>query len=315
MKFRTEISIHPSPVKISHNDKVMLFGSCFAESIGNKLSYHKFPAMTNPCGIMFNPVSIYNAFRFICEKKVFTESDIFFNDGLWHSFFHHGLFSNRDKTGCLNTINQSIGEAYDFVKNAATVVITLGTAYVWEYLQNGIVVTNCHKMPSSAFNQYMLSVEQVQESLFLIIEHLKKVNNKATVIFTVSPVRYLKNGDHNNQLSKATLLLAIDNLRQQNKTVEYFPSYEIMMDDLRDYRFYADDLIHPSSKAIDYIWEKFSECYFDATTIELNKKIGAYQKALSHTVLHEHSASQDAFLDHISALRKSLQHTNPHLQL
>lgn len=390
MKFRTEISIKASSNKISHSSNTLLMGSCFAESIGEKLEYFKLPVLVNPCGILFNPVSIANAFRFICNKTIFTEHDLIQYDGLWHSFFHHGSFSNANNQNCLTEINRNISDANAWIKNTSTIIITLGTAYVWEHRSSKTIVSNCHKIPSTEFNHFMLSVADVERSLQSIIENIKSLNPEVTVIFTVSPIRYLNHGAHQSQLSKATLLLAVDNIQklqmlrqasnnegndtnakmlrqaqhdeslalghhelvevfssichstsnvsrknvstQQNENladghpelvegqtnnpnIEYFPSYEIMMDDLRDYRFYAEDLVHPTSQAVDYIWGKFSDCYFTPETIELNKKIDAYQKALHHKVMNPESQSGQKFKEHITQLRNNLGKMHPFLNL
>ena len=314
MNFRTEILPSSSVNRISHTSEMMLVGSCFAESIGDKLLYFKFPVLINPFGILFNPISISNAFRFISEKKLFTENDLVCYDGLWHSFFHHGSFSNANKDVCLEIINQSIVDAHQWLIKTKTIIITLGTAYVWEY-KNGLVVSNCHKIPSTDFKQYMLSPTQVQDSLQLILDTIKKVNRQVAIVFTVSPIRYMNHGVHQSQLSKATLLLAINTVQKENPDIDYFPSYELMMDDLRDYRFYAQDMIHPSAQAIDYIWDKFSESYFDNETIDLNQKIDAYQKAKAHRILNPESKSGEKFIKHISALRNNLCKTYPFLNL
>ena len=311
MQFRTEINPQPNNHQISHHGKLVLIGSCFAESIGRKLEYYKFPVTVNPFGILFNPVSIANAVRFICDKKLFAETDLVSHDGLWHSFYHHGSFSKSDKQECIDIINKNITDARSALEEASTVVITLGTAFVWEHLQSKIIVSNCHKIPGKQFTQYMLSVEQTEEQLKTICENIFNVNPSATVIFTVSPVRYLIHGAHANQLSKATLLLAIDNVMKTmelkpTSLIQYFPSYELLMDDLRDYRFYADDMVHPSQQAVDYIWEHFADTYFSTETKVLNKKIDAYQKALNHRILNEDSESGRAFVKYIETLREEL---------
>jgi len=340
MKFRTEISIKASSNKISHSSKTLLMGSCFAESIGEKLEYFKLPVLVNPCGILFNPVSIANAFRFICTKTIFTEQDLIQHEGLWHSFFHHGSFSNANKQDCLSEINKNISDANAWIKNTSTIIITLGTAYVWEHRSSKTKVSNCHKIPSTEFNHFMLSVADVERSLQSIIDNIKSINLEVTIIFTVSPIRYLNHGAHQSQMSKATLLLAVDTIQKSqmlreaqhneslalghpelvegqliNPNIEYFPSYEIMMDDLRDYRFYAEDLVHPTSQAVDYIWEKFSDCYFSPETIELNIKIDSYQKALHHKVMNPESQSGLKFKEHINQLRNNLCKMHPFLNL
>jgi len=312
MKFRTEINIVPKHHSISHESNILLVGSCFAESIGEKLSYFKLPVKINPCGILFNPISIKNAFQLICKKTTITENELVFHDGMWHSFYHHGSYSNADRQSCTDTINKSIAEAYEWIKNTKTIIITLGTSYVWEY-KTGLIVSNCHKIPSTDFKHYMLSVEEVQYALQSIIDSINEINSGANVIFTVSPIRYLNHGAHHSQLSKATLLLAIDLIQQKNNAIDYFPSYEIMMDDLRDYRFYADDMIHPSSQAIEYIWEKFTGCYFNSETIALNTKIDAFQKAVSHRMVNPDNESGKKFITYINNLRNNLQKEYPTL--
>lgn len=317
MKLRTEITIKPSLQSISHTQKSLLVGSCFAESIGEKLEYYKFPVVVNPFGILFNPVSIANAFRFICNNAVFSENDLIRHNDLWHSFYHHGSFSNVNKNECLGMINRSIANAHQHLKQASTVIITLGTAYVWEHIASQQIVSNCHKIPSTEFKHYLLSTEAVQQSLSSILENVKSLNETATIIFTVSPIRYMHHGAHNSQLSKATLLLAIDaiiNSQNVDHLPEYFPSYELLMDDLRDYRFYAEDMIHPSHQAVEYIWEKFSETYFSAQTITINQKIDSYQKAKAHTILNPNSESGKKFSIHLSTLESNLRREYPFLE-
>jgi hypothetical protein len=314
MKFRTELEIEASNNVLSHTSKVMLFGSCFAESIGEKLLYYKFPVMVNPFGILFNPNSICNSIQSICQRYYYTEKDLIHYNGLWHSFNHHGNFSNINKDLCLKKINESIDQAYTFIQEANTIIITLGTAQLWKY-KTGDVVANCHKIPTSEFTQQMQTPADIRASFIYVIDQIYALNKDVHIIFTVSPVRYLKHGMHQNQISKSILLTAVNELITEYPEISYFPSYEIMMDDLRDYRFYGEDLIHPSGMAVDYIWSKFAEQYFNDDTITINKKVEAYQRALSHRILNPESDASMKFLNHLFDIRNNLTESYPFLKL
>jgi len=291
----TRVVCSETDCNITHDSAIFLVGSCFATSIGEKLLRHKFDACINPYGILFNPVSIANALKDIAGKKIFQPSDLICNDNLWHSFSHHGSFSHGNADECLRQLNDTNTVAFRELSRATVLVVTLGTSFVWEHLASGKIVSNCHKIPSREFNHRRLSVSETTETLLDIISSARAVSPCLSVIFTVSPVRYLNRGAHENQLSKSTLLLAVEQTLSMSQNVCYFPSYEIMMDELRDYRFYAEDLVHPSDIAVQYIWEMFSKTYFNDETLELNRKIHQLQLALHHREMHPGSESAEKF--------------------
>ena len=282
MKFRTEITMSPAPFSISHSDKVMMMGSCFAENISDRMLCAGFTVNVNPFGVVYNPASLANGLQELIFRKPYTEADLFLHEGAYHSFSHHSRFSGRDKTAVLEKINTTLADASEFLRQAQLLIITFGTAYVYHLVSTGKVVSNCHKLPAREFEEKRLTVEQITEQWNQLIRDIRTVNPEIKILFTVSPIRHWKNGANANQLSKAVLLLAVDEMIQSNRQCFYFPAYEIVLDDLRDYRFYADDLIHPNSQSIDYIWEKFSDAFFNPSTVKLIREYEAKQKALNH---------------------------------
>lgn len=254
IEFRTPVTV-PSGFKIGYSDKIMMFGSCFAENIGKKLVEAKLNAVVNPFGILFNPESVAAAIEQSVAGAAIDESSIFEHNGLWSSYAFHGSFSSTDKCEALQKMNRGLQLAHERIAEMTLLIVTFGTAFVYRNVADGKVVANCHKMPAASFAREMLTVQDITSRYSGIIEMLKKLNSNIQIVFTVSPVRHLRDGAHENQLSKSTLLLAVDWLASNFDNVHYFPSYEIMMDDLRDYRFYGSDMVHPSDLAIEYIWQ------------------------------------------------------------
>ena len=285
MKFRTEIQILPSDFSIMHQDKILMMGSCFTENISEKLLQAGFEVHVNPFGIVYNPVSLANGLHDLIHRKIYTETELFLYQGVYHSFSHHSRFSGTDKELVLSKINTTIDDVSDFLRQANFLIITFGTATVYRLATSGEVVSNCHKLPAKEFQEERLTVSQIFNLWNEIISNLQNLNPKLKILFTVSPIRHWKNGAHANQLNKATLLLALNELIKSNNSCFYFPAYELVLDDLRDYRFYAEDLIHPNTQAIHYIWEKFGEAYFDKKTVELNKEYEKKQRAMNHRSL------------------------------
>jgi len=294
--FRTNFDIPEFPKRIDYKSKILSLGSCFSENMGAKLTYYKFNALINPFGILYNPESIANSLEFLLENKKFTDSDLFEHEGVWNSFYHHSRFSNTNKTEALTQINNSIKEASIHLSETKFLLITFGTAWVYKHKNTGKIVSNCHKIPEKEFNRFKLSVSEMGEHWLVLIQKLKKLNPNLNVIFTVSPVRHLKDGAENNQISKASLILAVHELIAKTENTSYFPSYEIMMDDLRDYRFYNDDMIHPSPIAINYIWEKFMESVFHYDSKKLMREIHKINQAIEHRAFQPHSESHQKFL-------------------
>lgn len=282
MDLQTIIKLEKPEFKIGYDTRMMMLGSCFVENIGEKLDYFKFDVDINPCGIVYNPVSVANTLQILMEGKRFTRNDLLQNGDRWVSFSHHGSFSDRDPLRCLQKMNERLELSSAHFAQTDVLVITWGTAWVYRYRQSGQLVSNCHKFPSASFDRFRLGIADIVNLYSDLLPRLKESNPRLKVLFTVSPIRHWKDGAHGNQLSKAVLLLAIDELMQRFDFVSYFPSYEIVMDELRDYRFYAEDMLHISPQGVDYIWEKFKGQYFTTETLDFMKRIDKLNKILLH---------------------------------
>ncbi|CAM2946893.1 GSCFA family protein [Flavobacterium succinicans] len=273
-------------------------GSCFAENIGNKFQYFKFNTLVNPFGIIFNSVSIEKMIERVVLQKTFSKEDIFYHNERWHSYEVHSDCSTDDPEALLNNLNQLLSETKKQLQEATHFIITYGTSWVYRHIETNAIVANCHKVPQKQFTKELLSIDKIQKSIQNTISLITILNPKCNFIFTVSPVRHLKDGFVENQVSKAHLIAAIhDNLKTEHLELntDYFPSYEIMMDELRDYRFYADDMIHPSPMAIDYIWERFTATQIDANAIATMELVQTIQKGLAHRPFNPNSESHQKF--------------------
>ena len=304
MNFFTNIAISHPPRRFSYADAYLLMGSCFAQNIGETMEANQFDIDVNPFGILYNPASIASALRQIVVGKPYGEADLFLWNGLWHSWMHHGGFSSASKGTCLANINARLVRASARMDRLTCLVVTWGTAYAYRLRQTGQVVSNCHKVPEREFVRERLSVASIVEDWTLLLDNLFSRNPQLSLILTVSPIRHWKDGAHGNQLSKATLLLAIDQLQERYpERIIYFPAYELMMDELRDYRFYAGDMLHPSEQAVSYIWEMFCENYLASETLEAMQEWQKIQKALSHRPLNPESEAYKQF-QHQTMLKK-----------
>jgi hypothetical protein len=273
----------------------MAIGSCFASHIGSRLERLKFNLLMQPSGIVFNPASIHQSIQQLLEKYTFSEHDLFEHQGLWHSYWHHSVFSGIDKQQVLNNIQQEAAVAQAFLAKTNRLILTFGTAYAYHHLAQDIIVANCHKLPANVFLKKRLAIEEIIHLYISLFQILKNRNPDIKIILSVSPIRHTKDGIVENQRSKAILLLATEALCQHFDFVHYFPAYEYLMDDLRDYRFYSDDLVHPSDMAIEYIWQQFQTAFFDTATQTFNQQIEKIKKALAHRPLHPQSAAYQAF--------------------
>lgn len=299
MNFRTEIPVEKTDIRIDHRSSLMLFGSCFSQSIGQKLLDGNFDVEVNPFGVLYNPSSIAKSLRLLLDRKVFKEEDLFEEKGIFNSFHHHSSFSSPDKIECLKKMNDSAERASKKLENLDYLLVTFGTAHVFSLRKSGKVVSNCHKVPASFFERTRLTVSDIVTEWSDLLVRLRSANPTVKVIFTVSPIRHWKDGAHGNQLSKAILLLAIDELQRMHREICYFPSYELLLDDLRDYRFYAEDMIHPSDMAVDYIWKHFSESFFTAETQLIIKEWQQFVRAVSHRTQNPQSKEYQDFLKNI----------------
>ncbi|MFV0538514.1 MAG: GSCFA domain-containing protein [Dysgonomonas sp.] len=313
MDFRTKIDIPKSGLDISHRSRILMFGSCFIENIGRLLIDNKFKANLNPFGVLYNPLSISQALQSLVNEQTFTGDDIFEYKGLYHSFSHHSSFSHSDKEKCLEQINRRFKQASDELRQSDVLFITFGTAYVFRNRKSGKIVGNCHKLPANNFDRYRLSVEDIVEDWNTLLQKLKEINPSLQVVFTVSPIRHLKDGAHDNQLSKSILLLAIDELCKSNQSLYYFPSYEIVLDDLRDYRFYNEDMVHPNSVAVRYIWERLIETYMHNETCLIIDEWRKIFSALNHRPLNVDSEEYKLFLRQTLLKLKAFDEKYPYI--
>lgn len=297
MEFYTRISIPKAPFTFSHTEQTVLLGSCFAENIGKKLEENKFKTDLNPFGTLYNPSSIAEAIRMLLRPERFTGDDLFQHEGIYHSFSHHSRFSSSSETECLANINGRLFRSADSLRKSRRMILTFGTAWVYRLKSSGKVVSNCHKLPEKMFDRQLLTVEKITTEWKSLLLSLWEQNPDLKILFTVSPIRHWKDGAHGNQLSKATLLLAIDVLQKEfPERTAYFPAYEIMMDELREYRFYADDMLHPSPAAVEYIWERFTDNMFSTDSLAILKEWKDIQKAINHKPFQPESEAYKRFI-------------------
>jgi len=305
--FQTKVEIPKSDLNISYENNIMTLGSCFAENIGKKLQEVYFETDINPFGVLYNPVSISNSIRLLLGNTAFTKEDLFENRGLWQSFSHSSLFSATTADKCLETINERLNKSIGFFQNTDFLLITFGTAWIFEERKSGSVVSNCHKLPANHFTRRRLTIEEIIADYSNLINELMTKLPNLQLIFSVSPIRHWKDGAHENNVSKSTLLLAIDILQKQFDNVHYFPAYEIQLDELRDYRFYASDMLHPSEVAVDYILERFGETYFDEVTTRIKKELELLVSDLLHRPVFPMSPEYDKFRKNIDIKKKELK--------
>lgn len=315
MKFRTEISPEPAPFQIVHSNQILTLGSCFAQHINHFFQRYRFTAMHNPFGVLYNPASIAQSVKLIQDRRRLVKGDLVYHNEEWHNFYFDSAFSDPDSDRCLEGMNKAISDTGSFIKSADIVIITYGTSYVYSYRKNGNIVSNCHKIPAREFTHFMLSPEEVRRNIYNIISIIRSMNPQIKFIFTVSPVRHWKDGAVDNQISKATLLLAVHEIIKSETDIHYFPAYEILMDDLRDYRFYERDLIHPNQLAVEYIWEKFSKTFMSGSQQILIRDLEKIAKAREHRPRNRQSDAYRLFLQKQLDLIEKLCKEHSHLDL
>jgi hypothetical protein len=313
---RTETEINCPKWDFNYLTPSMFIGSCFSDNIGGLLQRFKFPALPNPFGVLYNPSSISKAIRLAISNQNIEEEELIFYENIWHSFFFHGSFSGVNPNKVIEKCNEAILTTHLFLKSAKFLFVSLGTAWVYRYVKNGIIVSNCHKIPANQFDRFRLTVEEISGEWLDLLSELHSFNPELKVVFTVSPIRHLKDGSHENQLSKSTLLLSIDKIisRYQKGQVAYFPAYEIINDELRDYRFYDSDMIHISETAISFIFEKFKSAFFTQPTIDCFQQIRNVVQAKEHRILTEDTNTviqfSQSMLDKIEKLKYAYPYIN-----
>lgn len=311
--FRTSIDIKPYSFRLDYQSNILTLGSCFSENMGLKMKNVFFKTEINPFGVLYNPISILNSIQLLLQNKKFTASDIFEYKSLWHSFAHSSSFSDVSSELCLSKMNERISFASEFIKSTDVLLITFGTAWVFTDKESGRVVSNCHKLPAAKFNRRRLTVDEITEAYSDLLTKLKALYPNLNVVFSVSPIRHWKDGAHENTISKSTLLLAVDALQNQFDNVHYFPAYELLMDELRDYRFYASDMLHPSDVAVEYIWSKFSESVFSEETLQLMKKLEQLAADRAHRPLHPLSPEYALFKENTGKRKNEIIQKYPFL--
>ncbi|TMM30076.1 GSCFA domain-containing protein [Polaribacter aestuariivivens] len=315
MNLQTKIPIQKETRnEIDYSANVLLLGSCFSENIGNKFSYYKFQVTKNPFGILFHPKAIETFITNVINKKEYSIEDVVYQNERWHCFDSHSSLSTLDKNELLKNLNSIILSSEKNLTTASHIVITLGTSWVYRFIETDTIVANCHKIPQKKFLKELLTVSEVSENLDAIITLIRTVNKKAAIIFTVSPVRHLKDGFTENQLSKSHLIAGIHQIINPRNSTHYFPSFEIMMDELRDYRFYKEDMIHPNKTAIDYIWEKFLDTWFSEASKITMQEIEAIQKGISHKPFNENSDQHQQFLKNLETKKEKITQSFPFIE-
>ena len=316
MFFNTPVELPCGTLDISHRSRMMLIGSCFAGNIGAALLDKKFNVDVNPFGVQYNPLSIATVLSRIVDGTQFNDGspELFEHNSKWHSILHHSDFSRSSKMELIEGINNRLQRAHSTIGGCDVIIITLGTAYAYTRNSDNSVVGNCHKLPGNCFTRSLLGIEEITEKLQAVLLRIIAINPKVKFIFTVSPIRHLRDGAHDNQKSKATLLLAIDKIIEAlPANTTYFPSYEIMMDELRDYRFYADDMLHPSTKAIEYIWECFDKCYFSDTTRRLNTRTAEIARGLAHRPFDPKADAYSVFVTQLLQKIETIEKEHPYI--
>lgn len=314
MNFRQEFTPKPFEKSIRHSDRLFLAGSCFTEQIGAKLAHHKFRTIENPHGILFNPISIARSLSTYISGKQYSASDLFLHNELWGSWDHHTRFSSVNRDECLQKINHSQSEAHTFLQQADWLLLTLGSSFVY-MLDNERPVANCHKVPTDKFRKVLLGSEKVIIELGDMIKSLQQFNPALKIIFTISPVRHLRDGFVENNRSKANLITAVHQLTETYQSVFYFPAYELVIDDLRDYRFFAEDMVHPNYQATNYVWEKFIQTCVDEDSRNLMKEINVLNAAKNHKPFNPESEQHKAFLQQHLKKAVLLQEKHAYLDL
>ncbi len=318
MNFRSEFTPKPFSIKMKHTDKLLLVGSCFTEQIGKKLAAHKFDVLENPNGILFNPMSIAKAVISYANGKMYSEDDLFYYNELWASREHHTQFSNIGKDAALKNINESQTKAIDFIKKTDWILLTLGSAFVYEWkdivAENNYenVAANCHKIPTDKFNRRLTEPEEIISILQKMEATVRLVNPTVKFIYTISPVRHLREGFIENNRSKAALIQTVHALTNDTN-IFYFPAYELVIDDLRDYRFFAEDLVHPNYAATNYVWEKFVPTVIDEPSQQLMMEINDLNAAMSHRAFNPCSEAHKKFLDANLEKLEKLKNKFPYL--
>jgi hypothetical protein len=315
MKLMLDIKIAEPEVKIDYRDGILLIGSCFTEHIGDSLADLKFRVLQNPNGIVFDPSSVASSITGYIENKRYTEGDVFSLNEVWQSWQHHSRYSGINREEVLQAINESQEEAHQFLKEAKWLIITLGTSYSYRLTEGGAPVANCHRAPAGWFNKHLMTIDETVTAMDTMLYRLFQFNPAINVIFTVSPVRHVRDGVIENNRSKARLLEAVHHLVNKFSRLHYFPSYELVMDVLRDYRFYDIDLVHPNFQATNFVIEKFMQHYVNEASVSLSKEIEKIVTARKHKPFQPSTEAHRSFMKLHAEKTRNLLTNYPFLSL
>lgn len=309
MKFRTEIDIPKSKIQLSYSDRFLFIGSCFSSNIYSICKKSKFDTASNSHGIVYNPISMALQLNEVLDAKVYSEKDLSYNMEQYISFSHHGDFSNVSANQALEGINAQIGDFKSMLETSQVLFVTFGTSWYYQKKDTGQTVSNCHKVPAKEFRQLLGHVDDMTDLWEQLLLRLKKFNPDLQIVFSISPVRHFKDGSFNNNLSKGRLFDVIHNLNHKFDNTSYFPAYEIVLDELRDYRFFNSDLLHPSDEAIAYIWEKFQSTFLSFEAQKTLEKVTKLISSAHHRPLNPNTEAHKKFvlktIDKIKALEQS----------
>ena len=305
INFRTEVSLPKVKKQLSYRQNALMIGSCFTENIGNYLKDHYFPVLTNPCGILYNPASMASCIDLLVNEIQITSSDLFYANDLWNNFHFHNRYSHPNQQSALTGMNESLANASRQLRSASHLFLTFGTSWIYREKEHNTIVGNCHKLPASHFSRERLAVEDMTNLWIEKLDQLFAFRPDLFVVLTVSPIRHFKDGSFENQVSKSGLFLLIDQLLNHfgRERISYFPSYEIIMDELRDYRFYAPDMLHLSEVATAFVQDKFNEVFLDNESREISFTVDKIAKSLAHKPFHGENSS---YLDLLSRLEQEV---------
>jgi hypothetical protein len=311
--FRTTLPSSSFSWQLDYHRPILSLGSCFAEHLGQRLTEAKFPVLSNPFGILYHPLVLAQALDRLGSDQAYKAEDLFLHQDLWRHFDFHSRYAHPDKDAQLQLINQQRKKGQDFLAQARVLILTLGTAWGYRWREDGRLVANCHKLPTRQFDRFRSSPEEVVEALGAALRTCRQRNPKLHVLLTVSPVRHIRDGLVENQRSKAVLLLATERLARQLDFVDYFPAYELVLDDLRDYRFFEPDLTHPNSLAVDYVWEHFTQATWTPDTRSLAQAVLRLVRAARHRPFHPETPGHQAFVQRTLAQMTELEGQHPFL--
>ena len=308
MQFRTVFKSSPAPFLLEHSHHIMFLGSCFSESIFQKIQQGGFKnTQSNPFGVLFNAKSIQQILYKTIHQKQYKPTDFFENQGVFRSWDFGLQMSRTSLEETLHHCNQTVENTYTFLQQTDYIFITLGTSWVYETLEDSKIVANCHKMPAAIFQKRLLGIPETTQILKELITDLQRFNPNIQIVFTISPVRHLKDGFIENQRSKAILIESVHQITEEQNAVHYFPSYELLMDDLREYRFYSDDLLHPNNQAIQYIWEHFIQTYFSPKTVEIVAEVEKIYGMQQHLPFNTNTVEYQKFVENLATKKANLK--------